>query len=97
MNWLTDDDLVKVPYPSTLVVWIPLCLDPSDGGFGRFDLAALCGCHTLNVCYVMLSDWQGNYSKRILLALAGRHLKHLGQATGIMLLGRRGSINSGLN
>ena len=38
-----------------------------------------------------------NYSKRILLALAGRHLKHLGQATGIMLLGRRGSINSGLN
>ena len=28
----------------------PLCLDPSDGVFGRFDLAALCGCHTLNVC-----------------------------------------------
>ena len=25
-----------------------------DGVFGRFDLAALCGCHTLNVCYVML-------------------------------------------
>ena len=24
------------------------------GGFGRFDLAALCGCHTLNVCYVLL-------------------------------------------
>jgi len=23
------------------------------GVFGRFDLAALCGCHTLNVCYVM--------------------------------------------
>jgi len=22
--------------------------------FGRFDLAALCGCHTLNVCCVML-------------------------------------------
>ena len=33
-----------------LVVWKPLCLDPSDGVFGRFDLAALCGCHTLNVC-----------------------------------------------
>ena len=28
--------------------------DPSDGVFGRFDLAALGGCHTLNVCYVML-------------------------------------------
>ena len=28
-------------------------LDPSDGVFGRFDLAALGGCHTLNVCYVM--------------------------------------------
>ena len=27
-----------------------LVLDPSDGVFGRFDLAALCGCHTLNVC-----------------------------------------------
>ena len=24
------------------------------GVFGRFDLAALGGCHTLNVCYVML-------------------------------------------
>ena len=34
---------------------IPLFLDPSDGVFGRFDLAALCGCHTLNICYVMLS------------------------------------------
>ena len=33
-----------------LVVWNPLLLDPSDGVLGRFDLAALCGCHTLNVC-----------------------------------------------
>ena len=24
------------------------------GVFGPFDLAALCGCHTLNVCYVVL-------------------------------------------
>ena len=24
------------------------------GVFDRFDLAALCGCHTLNVCYVIL-------------------------------------------
>ena len=32
------------------LLWKPLCLDPSDGVFGRFDLAALCGCHTLNVC-----------------------------------------------
>ena len=31
-----------------------IVLDPSDGVFGRFDLAlALCGCHTLHVCYVM--------------------------------------------
>ena len=28
----------------------PLFLDPSDGVFGRFDLAALCGCRTLNLC-----------------------------------------------
>ena len=35
---------------SCLVVWIPLFLDPSDGAFGRFDLAALCGCRTLNFC-----------------------------------------------
>ena len=43
-------------FTSCLVVWIPLFLDPSDGVFGRFDLAALCGCRTLNfclfVCYV---------------------------------------------
>ena len=29
-------------------------LDPSDGVFGRFDLAALFGCHTLDVCHLML-------------------------------------------
>jgi hypothetical protein len=29
-------------------------LVPSDGVFGRFDLVALCGCPTLNVC---LFDW----------------------------------------
>ena len=28
----------------------------SYGVFGRFDLAALCGCHTLNVRYVMSYD-----------------------------------------
>ena len=37
-------------YSSCLVVWIPLFLDPSAGAFGRFDLAALCGCRTLNFC-----------------------------------------------
>ena len=41
---------VSVSILIELVVWKPLCLDPSDGVFGRFDLAALCGCHTLNVC-----------------------------------------------
>ena len=41
---------VSVSVLLELVVWKPLCLDPSDGVFGRFDLAALCGCHTLNVC-----------------------------------------------
>jgi hypothetical protein len=32
--------------------WVsaPFVLVPSNGVFGRFDLAALCGCHTLNVC-----------------------------------------------
>ena len=38
-------------YSSCLVVWIPLFLDPSDGVFGRFDLAALCGCRTLITNY----------------------------------------------
>ena len=28
----------------------PLFLDPSDGVFGRFDLAALCGCRPLHFC-----------------------------------------------
>ena len=55
----SDDELVEVPYKITwsgipLRWWseIPLCLDPSDGVLGRFNLAALCGCHTLNVRYV---------------------------------------------
>ena len=41
---------VSVSVLLELVVWKPLCLDPSDGVFGRFDLAALGGCHTLNFC-----------------------------------------------
>ena len=36
------------------MVWNPLFLDPSDGVFGRFDLAALCGCCTLNVCLFVI-------------------------------------------
>ena len=36
-----------------------LFLDPSDGVFGRFDLAALCGCRTLNFCFVCLFDCVG--------------------------------------
>jgi hypothetical protein len=33
-------------------VWVvaPSVLVPSNGVFGRFDLVALCGCHTFNVC-----------------------------------------------
>ena len=47
-------------YSSCLVVWIPLFLDPSDGVFGRFDLAALCGCRTLNFClFVTHNLWSG--------------------------------------
>ena len=42
-------------YSSCLVVWIPLFLDPSDGAFGRFDLAALCGCRTLHFCLFVCS------------------------------------------
>jgi hypothetical protein len=34
----------------------PSVLVPSDGVFGRFDLVALCGCHTLNVCFVLFAD-----------------------------------------
>jgi hypothetical protein len=42
--------------------WIiaPSVLVPSDGVFGRFDLVALCGCHTLNVClFVCIQGNQG--------------------------------------
>ena len=50
-------------YSSCLVVWIPLFLDPSDGAFGRFDLAALCGCRTLNFClFVCLTPSTSRYS-----------------------------------
>ena len=40
--------------PSTVVVWNPLCLDPSDGVFGRPNLAAFCGLPHLQClsCYV---------------------------------------------
>ena len=43
---------------SCLVVWIPLSLDPSAGVFGRFDLAALCGCRTLNFCLFVYGMYQ---------------------------------------
>jgi hypothetical protein len=33
-----------------IILSAPFLLVPSDGVFGRFDLAALRGCHTLNVC-----------------------------------------------
>jgi hypothetical protein len=33
----------------------PFVLVPSDGLFGRFDLAALRGCNTLNVWFFLLS------------------------------------------
>ena len=51
------------------VIWNPLCLaDPSDGLFGRFDLAALClwlphssdtECFLCVMCYVLCS-WDGS-------------------------------------
>ena len=37
----------------------PLFLDPSDGVFGRFDLAAFCGCRTLYFCLFVLFEVQG--------------------------------------
>ena len=37
-------------WQSCVHVVAKLMLDPSDGVFGRFDLAALCGCRTLNFC-----------------------------------------------
>ena len=52
---------LRLPHLKCLLLLYPFAwwygthcvLDPSDGVFGRFDLAALGGCHTLNVCYVM--------------------------------------------
>jgi hypothetical protein len=45
----------KIQFPSCLLAGIELVLAPfvfvpSDGVCGRFDLAALRGCHTLCVC-----------------------------------------------
>ena len=48
----------EVRLPVLMVVWKPLCLDPSDGVFGHFGLAALCGCHTLNVCCCCCNEGQ---------------------------------------
>ena len=55
-GWVSLYVLLVVGGWVVVVVGWWLCLDPSDGVFGRFDLAALCGCHTLNVCFVMLLD-----------------------------------------
>jgi hypothetical protein len=42
--------------------WVvaPSVLVPSDGVFGRFDLVALCGCHTLNVCLFVCHSQKGS-------------------------------------
>jgi hypothetical protein len=54
----------RICHAGTYIIWhsvsgwvvAPSVLNPSDGVFGRFDLVALCGCHTLNVClFVCLS------------------------------------------
>jgi hypothetical protein len=41
--------------------WVtaPFVLVPLDGVFGRFDLAALRGCHTLNVCLFVCQNEEG--------------------------------------
>ena len=58
-NWRDVHGLGNV-YQVCVGIWIPLFLDPSDGVFGRFDLAALCGCRTLNfclfVCYIGMDN-----------------------------------------
>jgi hypothetical protein len=42
----------------------PIVLVPSDGVFGRCDLAALRGCHTFNVCmFLCLSALARDYFK----------------------------------
>ena len=52
---------------SCLVVWIPLFVDPSDGAFGRFDLAALCGCRTFNFCLFVCYAYAHMNMKRAFL------------------------------
>jgi hypothetical protein len=39
--------------------WViaPSVLVPSDGVFGRFDLVALCGCHTLLMFVCLFESW----------------------------------------
>ena len=48
-------DSITQRYNARLIVycWLVSSNMQDHGVFGRFDLAALCGCHTLNVCYVM--------------------------------------------
>ena len=57
------------------MVWIPLFLDPSDGVFGRFDLAALCGCRTLNFCLFLFCGRDAKGDKETeLVSKVGRKL-----------------------
>jgi hypothetical protein len=43
---------------SVHMIWVvaPSVLVPSNGVFGRFDLVALCGCHTLNACLFVSAE-----------------------------------------
>ena len=49
-------------------VWLGVPgLEPLVPGFGRFDLAALCGCRTLNFCLFLF----GAYGLNSMLAMVG--------------------------
>jgi hypothetical protein len=60
--------------------WVvaPSVLVPSDGVFGRFDLVALCGCHTLSVClFVALFCLFKQSGTQFVLMFAGTKNRHL--------------------
>ena len=66
-----------VGYLSQLVVWNPLYMDPSDGVCSRFDLTALCGCHTSKVCLFVTVCGSGLLRGH---SLPGRVLMFMGQS-----------------
>ena len=76
-RWCSDQSSGCNALRNILSIEVVFFLDPSDGVFGRFDLAALCGCRTLNFClFVCLARVGLQSSVRGPLLVCPHHTEH---------------------